>query len=145
MQSWQHKLRILGCSPAFWLGGSAILAAIAANITASDSATQSKSTVAQETSESRKVMREGARIESVAVRIRVVGETLVFSFDGKEPIEGLENLALHRIFQALQDDPNNDRWIVTGQITEFRERNYLLLEKVVRASESASPQQTGKK
>ncbi|MGV3485729.1 MAG: hypothetical protein ACO1RT_15030 [Planctomycetaceae bacterium] len=45
----------------------------------------------------------------------------------------LENLALQRVSDAIAQDSNDVRWIVTGIVTEFSGENWLLLSTVFRA------------
>ncbi|KLU05913.1 putative signal peptide and transmembrane protein [Rhodopirellula islandica] len=44
-----------------------------------------------------------------------------------------ENLMLDRISRAIEEDSNDDRWTITGYVTEFREENRLVIETSVRA------------
>ena len=44
-----------------------------------------------------------------------------------------ENLMLDRISRAIEEDSNDDRWTVTGYVTEFRDENRLVIETTVRA------------
>jgi hypothetical protein len=43
----------------------------------------------------------------------------------------LENLALQRISQVLDENRGPRQWIVSGLITEYRGSNYLLVTKAV--------------
>jgi hypothetical protein len=45
----------------------------------------------------------------------------------------LENLTLQRVADAIAQDPNDVRWVVSGTITEFDGENWLLLSTVFRA------------
>ncbi|TWT68577.1 hypothetical protein [Crateriforma conspicua] len=47
----------------------------------------------------------------------------------------VENLMLQRIVEAINDDVADDQWSITGQITEFREENRLILLSAQRASQ----------
>jgi hypothetical protein len=78
-------------------------------------------------------MREGTRIESRSAVCRFNGERLNVDLEEFErPILALENLAAQRILDTIRNDPNDDQWLLTGTITEFRGSNYLLLERVKR-------------
>ncbi|EGF24842.1 hypothetical protein [Rhodopirellula baltica] len=44
-----------------------------------------------------------------------------------------ENLMLDRISRAIEEDSNDDRWTITGYVTEFRDENRLVIETTVRA------------
>jgi hypothetical protein len=53
----------------------------------------------------------------------------------------LENLTLQRIVQVMQQDPNDNHWLVSGIITEYFGENRLMISAAVRAtttSESTS-------
>ncbi len=66
--------------------------------------------------------------------VRLAGESLTLEAeDDKQTFEALENLALERIVQAVRADSSDKRWLVTGVVTEYRGRNFLLLERVSRA------------
>lgn len=79
------------------------------------------------------LMREGTRIVDRPVVCRCSGERLLITVDeDTPPLIALENLAAQRILKAVLDDAADERWIIDGQVTEFHNRNYLLLERVVR-------------
>lgn len=44
-----------------------------------------------------------------------------------------ENLMLDRISRAVEEDSNDNRWTITGYVTEFRDENRLVIETTVRA------------
>ena len=46
----------------------------------------------------------------------------------------MENLMLQRIVHAVRSDSIDDKWIVTGKITEYFDDNYLLLESAKRSN-----------
>ena len=57
--------------------------------------------------------------------------TVTFSPEGsKESYRVLENLALQRVVQVLEDNRGPRKWVISGLITEYRGSNYLLLTKV---------------
>jgi hypothetical protein len=45
-------------------------------------------------------------------------------------------LASQRILKAVMNDASDSKWIVSGVVTEFQERNYLMLDRVSRASQN---------
>ena len=80
------------------------------------------------------LLREGSRLEDRLCVCRGAGERLTVELDGEGIAMGvLENLTAQRVLQAMLDDERDNRWIVQGTVTEFQGRNYLLLERVVRA------------
>ncbi len=85
------------------------------------------------------LLREGSRITNRPAVCRSSGERLIVNFDGADSsksIVALENLAAQRILQAVADDVEDGNWIVGGQITEFQDRNYILLDRVIRQTKS---------
>lgn len=57
----------------------------------------------------------------------------VFIDEGGRRLIGLENLNLQRIVQSVRsaEDPKSLQWKVTGTITEYEGRNYILIERAV--------------
>lgn len=118
----------------FWLLNLIGLAAIGSNLAAGDGSSRTDAQTDAGTREPGKLMREGARIESKLMLVRSAGENLILEMeDDKQAFEALENLALERILQAVRADAGDKRWLITGQATEYRGRNYILLERVSRA------------
>ncbi len=79
-----------------------------------------------------KLMREGSRIEASVIKFRAAGERLTAQLADQRTVTALENLAAQRVLKAVIEDPKDDEWKVTGTITEFNNRNFLLLEHVKR-------------
>ncbi len=48
----------------------------------------------------------------------------------------VENLMLDRIARAIDDDPQDDLWMITARVTEFQDENRLLLLTANRAPRS---------
>lgn len=123
----------------FWMINLVGLAAIGSNLTAEDETTHNGGS--QQTQVSRepvKLLREGARVESRMMVVRSAADNLIFETeDDKQSLEALENLALERVVQAVRADSSDKRWLVTGQVTEYRGRNFILLERVSRAPRTA--------
>ena len=128
-------LRTATQSPMFWLLNLIGLAAIGSNLTAGDGASARTEPPADiGAREPGKLIREGARIESKLMVVRSTGDTLILEAEeDKQSFEALENLALERVLQAVRADSGDKRWLVTGQATEYRGRNYILLERASRA------------
>ncbi len=120
-------------SPFFWLAGTLVLASIATNLGADESRSKSDKEAAKPAAEA--IIREGTRVESRTAECRAEGERLVLQMaDSKRHITALENLASQRILKSVMDEPSDNQWIVTGSITEFQGRNFLLIERVSRVS-----------
>jgi hypothetical protein len=118
----------------FWLLNLIGLAAIGSNLAAGDGASRTETTSDAGLREPSKLIREGSRIETKLMVARSVGDNLILEMeDDKQSFEALENLALERILQAVRADSGDKRWLITGQATEYRGRNYILLERVSRA------------
>ena len=118
----------------FWLLNLIGLAAIGSNLAAGDGRNDDKPAPVTALRSPDKLMREGARLESRVMIVRSSGDSLTLEAeDDKQAFEALENLALERILQSVRADSNDKRWLVTGQVTEYRGRNFLMLERVTRA------------
>ena len=126
-------------SPSFWLLNLAGVAAIGSNLAAGDGSPRPDGSADVGLREPGKMTREGARIESKLMTVRSSGDNLVLEVeDDKHLFEALENLALERVQQAVRADSADKRWIVTGQATEYRGRNYILIERVSRAPKATN-------
>ncbi len=123
----------------FWLLNLIGLAAVGSNLAAGDGRNDDTAVQPAAIREPAKIMREGARLESRLMLVRSSGESLLLETeDDKQAFEALENLALERILQAVRADSGDKRWLVTGQVTEYRGRNFILLERVSRAPRTSN-------
>lgn len=87
--------------------------------------------------EKTELAREGTKIESESAICRSHGERLVLELSSyDQPIVALENLATQRILEAVNIDPDDMHWSIHATMTEFKGRNFLLLERVHRISSS---------
>jgi hypothetical protein len=79
------------------------------------------------------MLREGTPLKLAAVQCKTIGERLQVTLesDGRQLL-ALENLNCQRLWQAVRDNRNDDRWIISGTITEFQGRNFVLLERSTR-------------
>jgi hypothetical protein len=88
-----------------------------------------------------KRLREGTELQNRLGRFRVSGDSATFTT--KEGIElgGLPNLNLQRVVQMLGtvEEPENVWWSVSGVITEFGSRNYVLISRAVYKAASQPP------
>jgi hypothetical protein len=118
-------------APAFWLGMVILVAGVSANLTAQDGV---EDTELPKTTQ--KILREGTRIESSVCECRSDGNRLSIKLDNNESrsLIALENLAAQRVLQAATEDSKDSSWSITGTVTEFQGRNYILLERVSRVS-----------
>jgi hypothetical protein len=78
-------------------------------------------------------LREGTRLIDVTGALASIGpDNVTFSPDGsRDSYRLLENLALQRVSQVLDENRDPRKWVVSGLITEYRGANYLLLTKAV--------------
>lgn len=84
-------------------------------------------------------LREGTRLLDASGSFQGVGDRIVFSPKGsKESYRILENLALQRISQTLEDVRGQRQCLVSGTITEFRGANYLLVTKYLLVNKAPS-------
>jgi hypothetical protein len=86
-------------------------------------------------------LREGTRLRDVAGRFRQSGDSLTFLDAEDREISGLPNLNLERILRMLKtvEEPESITWSVSGAITEFSGRNYLLISRAVYKAAAPPP------
>lgn len=76
-------------------------------------------------------VREGTRITDSVGQFDWVGDRLNFvSDDGTQDFRVLENLAMERVAQSMEQAASQITWTVSGTVTEYRGSNYLLIEHV---------------
>ena len=86
-------------------------------------------------------LREGTRLRDVTGRFRQSGDSLTFIDADDREISGLPNLNLERILRMLKtvEEPESISWSVSGSITEFSGRNYLLISRAVYKAAAPPP------
>jgi hypothetical protein len=86
-------------------------------------------------------LREGTRLKDVSGRFRQSGDSLTFIDGENREISGLPNLNLERILRMLKsvEEPESVTWSVSGAITEFSGRNYLLISRAVYKAAAPPP------
>ena len=100
-------------------------------ILAADPRPASQSTAAEDTP----LLREGSLVVKRKALCSIAGERLQLRFEDPErTLLALENLAAQRIMQFLLQDDSDNRWLVDGTITVYRDRNFLLLNHITRDS-----------
>lgn len=108
---------------------------LAATQAATQEGTDRQSTGSEQTGEAQqamKILREGTKLNMVAVSCRVAGDRLEVELEDSRRILALENLASQRVWQAVRDDHIDANWIISGSITEFQAQNFVLIERVSR-------------
>lgn len=94
-----------------------------------------------DSSDPKRMLREGTEIDSQMGRFQHAGDSAVFvTRDGLELV-GLPNLNLQRVLRTLKsvDAPESLWWSVSGEVTEFGDRNYLLISRAVFKAAAAPP------
>jgi hypothetical protein len=86
-------------------------------------------------------MREGTQLKDRLGRFRQNGESLTFIDDDGRELGGLPNLNLERIIRMLKavEEPDSVHWSVSGSVTEFGWRNYLLISRAVYKAATLPP------
>lgn len=76
--------------------------------------------------------REGTRLIDQLGQFKVVGDRASFtSADGVLHFDCLENLCAQRVARTVSDSPESLVWSITGELTEYRGTNFLLLGQAV--------------
>ncbi len=89
---------------------------------------QIRSTVRQDDNR----IREGTEFNDQAGYFRITGNRVTFfTADGRGRFMGLENLNLERISRAISNNPAQLEWMVSGEITEYRGANFLLVHRAI--------------
>jgi hypothetical protein len=86
-------------------------------------------------------LREGTQLTDRLGRFRQEGESLTFIDEDGREIGGLPNLNLERIIRMLKsaEEPDSVWWSVSGVVTEFSGRNFLLVTRAVYKTAALPP------
>ena len=77
-------------------------------------------------------LREGTVLVDVVGYFKRTGDRAMFYKSGeKHGLGVLENLNLQRVIDRITDNSGQLEWVLTGTVTEFKNRNYLLVDRVV--------------
>lgn len=78
-------------------------------------------------------LREGSRVDNVIGFFRLNGDGATLITEDEMELGGLPNLNLERVVKMLKsvDEPEAVYWSVSGEVTEFSGRNYLLISRAV--------------
>lgn len=102
-------------------------------------ARNSPPSITGKTESSKKRLRQGTILDKVKGEFRLTGERVAFypqTPDVKE-MTVLENLALERLSELVAENRRRI-WLVSGMVTEFRGKNYLLVSRAVLTSETTA-------
>ncbi len=86
-------------------------------------------------------LREGTQLTDRGGHFRQDGDGAIFIAEDELEIIALPNLNLERVIRTLKgsDVAETIRWSITGRVTEFNGRNYLLITRAVYKSASPPP------
>ena len=86
-------------------------------------------------------LREGTVINDQVGYFREDGDGASFVADTGLEFGALQNLNLERVVRLLKnaEEPSSIRWSVTGEVTEFAGRNYLLIKRAVYKAATPPP------
>lgn len=86
-------------------------------------------------------LREGTQLTDRLGHFQQQGEAVVFVDDQGRELGGLPNLNLERVLRMLKgvEEPESIAWSVSGTVTEFGGRNYLLITRAVYKSATLPP------
>ncbi len=93
-------------------------------------------------SDSKKIrIREGTTVHDQTGFFRQDGDGATFVTDEGVEFGGLPNLNLERVVRTLKiaDDSKSIRWSVSGSVTEFLGRNFLLISRAIYKSTPPPP------
>lgn len=88
-----------------------------------------------------KRLREGTFVTDQFGFFREDGEGATFVADSGMEFGALPNLNLERVLRLLKsaEEPTSIRWSVSGEVTEFNSRNFLLISRAVYKSAAPPP------
>ncbi len=100
-----------------------------------------KSGTAESNQQNERRLREGTLVTDQSGFFREDGEGATFVADTGFEFGSLPNLNLERVVRLLKsaEEPSSIRWSVTGQVTEFSGRNFLLISRAVYKSAAPPP------
>ena len=86
-------------------------------------------------------VREGTELADVLGYFTITGSRVTFiTAESGHRFAGLENLNLERISKMISKAPKQMDWEVSGEVTEYRGANYLLVRRAVLKTGTAAPQ-----
>jgi len=86
-------------------------------------------------------LREGTQLTNCLGHFRQTGDVVAFIDENGRDIGGLPNLNLERIARMLKavDEPETVWWSVSGTVTEFSGKNYVLITRAVYKASTPPP------
>jgi lipopolysaccharide export system protein LptC len=117
-----------------WISILMVLAAVGLTWNLADGAPEEAALPAAESPSDKPAqrIREGTPLEDVTGQFKMLGDRATFYVkDSNAKYNCLENLNLERVTNQLAENPDAQDWTVSGQITEYRGANYLLLGRAI--------------
>ena len=85
-------------------------------------------------------VREGTELRNAVGYFTITGSRVTFvAAESGSRFSGLENLNLERISKMISKAPKQMDWEVSGEVTEYRGANYLLVRRAVLKTEAGAP------
>lgn len=98
-----------------------------------------RSSPGQQATQLERRYREGTHLVDRIGRFKATGDRVTFySKDDGRQFPALENLALERVARVISETSDNLQWCISGQVTEFRGQNYLLVTRAIVKAESTT-------
>ena len=86
-------------------------------------------------------VREGTELTDVLGYFTITGSRVTFiTAESGNRFAGLENLNLERISKTISKAPKQMDWEVSGEVTEYRGANYLIVRRAILKTEAGAPQ-----
>jgi hypothetical protein len=83
--------------------------------------------------------REGTRVSGLVGDFKETGRRWTFHSETSDlTYRILENQSLERITKAIQEDPQDRHWKIAGELTEYLDENFLLIDRVERATQNGA-------
>jgi hypothetical protein len=83
---------------------------------------------------------DGVQMRDQSGYFRISGDRMTFvTTDNQRSLIGLENTLLERITKMTVNNPDKLEWIVSGTVTEYRGRQYLLVSQARLKSQNRLP------
>ena len=87
----------------------------------------------------RERVREGTVLNDVPGVFKLTGDRATFyPTDGSARYGGLENQSLERVANVISEDPTALEWLVSGNVTEYKGNNYLLVSRAILKSKPST-------
>ena len=129
-------------NPATWLVAAIAALAFAVNVTPANSESTTSADRGGAAAPAAAAFREGHKLHEMVGDFRSVSGRIVFVPQSRElasdggPGGGLvclENLLLQRVAATMKEQGSLDDWLISGDVTEFQEQNFVFLRTARRS------------